>query len=194
MLVHIVLRTSASYVPLGNAARLDNARGVAAIAESEFRVGCGCGNGEFHTGERAPTTAEWYGSVADARTIVRSAAETTIVLNALVLDRAVCDALWIATDIERIAGSGDMIRNYYHPAAKSSLIRSGKMADARPQFDVIPFSAVHAHRRDSRRLQSRSATTGSRALLGESLPLSDVARRGNFGARSRESMCVVLDG
>jgi hypothetical protein len=33
------------------------------------------------------------GSVADARTIVRSAAETTIVLNAVVLDVGVCDSL-----------------------------------------------------------------------------------------------------
>jgi hypothetical protein len=67
------------------------------------------------------------------------------------------------------------------------------MADARPQFDVIPLSAVHAYRQDARRLQSRSATHKIASATGGSLPLSDVARRAYFGARSRESMYLVLD-
>jgi hypothetical protein len=41
------------------------------------------------------------GSVADARTIARSMAETAIVLNALVLDRGVCDALMVRHDVNK---------------------------------------------------------------------------------------------
>jgi hypothetical protein len=78
---------------------LDSARAVAAIAESEARVDCGCGNGEFHTTERAPTKAPAIASPGYSRSrVFAPAGRVERRLNAIV-DRKIettseLDGMW----------------------------------------------------------------------------------------------------